>query len=222
MTVAVAEIEKRLGYVFRDKSLLEEAFTHASYVNRHGGKNNERLEYLGDSVLQLVVTEWQFRRDESASEGLLTKRRQKIVCKDALDSAVDALGVYGYLRYKGKEENLKGKAKSSLFEAIVAAIYLDGGMSAAKKFILRYANLKITDEIENPKGALQEFLQSQGKPLPVYSQFEKTGADNAPVFRCTVSAMGESARGEGRTKKEAETTAAARLLWELQSKTKKK
>lgn len=216
----IAEIEKKIGYTFEDKALLQEAFTHASFVNRRGGKNNERLEYLGDSVLQLVVTEWQYKRDEQATEGVLTKRRQKIVCKDALDSAVDALGVYGYLRYEGKEENLKGKAKSSLFEAIVAAIYLDGGMAAAEQFIFRYANLKITDEIENPKGSLQEFLQAHGKPLPVYFNFEKSGADNAPVFRCEVTAMGERARGEGRTKKEAETTAAARLLWELQSKVK--
>lgn len=215
MSFAVEEIEKKLSYTFRNKSLLKTAFTHISYANRYGEKSNERLEYLGDAILQLVVTEWQFRKEPTASEGKLSSKRQKLVCKDALDSAVDGLGVWEYLLAVGTEYNVKGKAKSSLFEAIVAAIYLDGGYKAAKKFILERGNVNFDVQEGNPKGELKEFLEKLGLGEPVY-EIEKTGKDNAPHFHCIARAMGASARGEGRTKKEAEATAAARLLWELQ------
>ena len=214
MSFAVEEIEKKLGYTFRNKNLLKTAFTHISYANRYAEKSNERLEYLGDAILQLVITEWQFRKEPNSSEGKLSAKRQKLVCKDALDSAVDGLGVWEYLLAVGTEYNVKGKAKSSLFEAIVAAIYLDGGYKAAKKFILERGNVNFDVHEGNPKGELKEFLEKQGLGEPVY-EIEKTGKDNAPHFHCIARAMGESARGEGRTKKEAEATAAARLLWEL-------
>ena len=113
----VSEVEKRIGYVFHNKNLLEEAFTHSTYAHLHGGRDNDRLEYLSDAVLELVVTEWQFRGDPQASAGKLTGERQKLVCKNALDTAIDGLGVWGYLLFEGSEENLKGKPKSSLFEA---------------------------------------------------------------------------------------------------------
>ena len=208
------EIEAKLGYTFKRKQLLEEAFTHSSYAHRHGGKNNERLEYLGDSVLQLVVTEWQYKKDESASEGKLTAKRQKLVCKDALDTAIDGLGVWEYLRASGTQYNIRGKAKSSLFEAITAAIYLDGGYAAAKRFILAHGNIRFDVTEGNPKGDLKEFLEKRGEKEPRY-QVEQSGKDNAPIFHCNAYAMGATARGEGRTKKEAEATAASRLLWEL-------
>lgn len=208
------EIEAKLGYTFKRKQLLEEAFTHSSYANRYGGKNNERLEYLGDSVLQLVVTEWQYRKDKNASEGKLTAKRQKLVCKDALDTAIDGLGVWEYLRASGTQYNIRGKAKSSLFEAITAAIYLDGGYMAAKRFILAHGNIRFDVTEGNPKGDLKEFLEKRGEQEPRY-EVEQSGKDNAPIFHCNVYAMGATARGDGRTKKEAEATAASRLLWEL-------
>ena len=214
MAFEIETIEKKLGYTFRNKSLLRTAFTHISYANRYQEKSNERLEYLGDAVLQLVVTEWQFRKEPTASEGKLSSKRQKLVCKDALDSAVDGLGVWEHLLAVGSEYNVKGKAKSSLFEAIVAAIYLDGGYKAAKKFILEHGNVNFDVQEGNPKGELKEYLEKRGLGEPRY-EIEKTGKDNAPHFRCTVSALGASARGEGKTKKEAESTAAARLLWEF-------
>ena len=83
MDFPFAEIERKIGYTFRNKSLLKTAFTHSTYANRYREKSNERLEYLGDAVLQLIVTEWQFRKDSQATEGKLTARRQKLVCKDA-------------------------------------------------------------------------------------------------------------------------------------------
>jgi ribonuclease-3 len=168
-------------------------------------------------VLQLVVTEWQYERDTQASEGVLTKERQKLVCQNALDSAVDALDVRKYLLVSGSKANIGQKTTSSLFETIVGAIYLDGGYASAQKFILAHGNLNLKKELDNPKGALQEFLQAKGQQPPTYRS-EKTGKDNAPVFHCTVSAFGAEARGEGRSKKEAEQTAASRLLWELSHK----
>ncbi len=218
MKFPFSEIEEKIGYTFRNKELLLEAFTHSTYANLHGGKDNERLEYLGDSVLQLIVTEWQYLRDEKAREGVLTKERQKLVCKEALDSAVEALGIERYLLTEGSRWNVSKKSVSSLFESLTAAIYLDGGYEAAKSFVLQYGNLHTETEVDNPKGALQEFLQKRGEDVPQY-RVEKSGQDHIPFFRCEVSAMGESARGEGRSRKEAETTAAARLLWELSRST---
>jgi ribonuclease-3 len=151
-----AEIEGKLGYEFRNKDLLKIAFTHSSYSNTYGGKDNERLEYLGDAVLQLVVTEWQFLRDRQASEGKLTAERQKLVCKDALDSAVDGLDIMRHLLAAGGEDNIGEKAKSSLFESVTAAIYLDGGYEAAKKFIHAHGNLEIVRTSNNSIGELKE------------------------------------------------------------------
>ena len=214
MDFPYAEIEKKIGYVFRNKALLLQAFTHSSYTHRNGGENNERLEYLGDTVLQLVITEWQYFADKDAHEGKLTSQRQKLVCKNALDSAVDALDVWRYLRWEGTENNVQGKAKSSLFEAITASVYLDGGYKNAKKFVLEHGNVRVNKETGNPKGELKEFLEKRGLGAPRY-EVEKTGKDNAPIFHCEVYALGASARGDGKTKKEAEATAAARLLWEI-------
>jgi len=212
------EIEKKIGYTFQDKTLIEEAFTHSSFARQYHTRDNERMEYLGDAVLELVVTEWQFLKDGEASEGKLTKSRQKLVCKDALDSAVDALGILEYLKVSGKAQyNMGEKAKSSLFEAVTAAIYLDGGYEAAKKFILTHGNLILDYTEDNPIGELKEYLEKRKKKEP-REEWEKFGADNSPTFKCTLIAEGESAKGEGRTKHEAKATAAKRLLWELKKK----
>ena len=214
MIFPYTEIEKALGYTFRDKALLQEAFTHSTYANIHGGKDNERLEYLGDAVLQLVVTEWQYKDDATANEGELTRERQKLVCGDALDDAVEGLNLQKYLLVEGGRANVGKKTVSSIFEAVAAAIYLDGGYDQAKRFILRYAVFKKSHACQNPKGALQELLQAQGKALPVYT-CQKSGKDNAPVFRCQVTAQNKTAYGEGGSKKQAEQLAAENLLKEF-------
>lgn len=217
MSFPVSEVEDKLGYTFQNKAILKQAFTHSSYAHIWGEKDNERMEYLGDSVLQLIVTEWQYENDKRA-EGKLSAHRQHFVRKEALDTLVDGLGVYRYLVFSGSAENLGDKTKSDLFEAIVAAIYLDGGYGAAKAFVLKHGNLSLEDSSKNPKGELQEWLQGRGEEPPVYSRPIKTGKDHAPSFKCTVSAMGESAEGAGKTVKEAESFAASRLLFELQRK----
>ena len=212
------EVEQKLGYVFKDKALLKQAFTHSSFANIWGDRDNERMEYLGDAVLELVVTEWQFENDKRP-EGKLSASRQHFVRKEALDSLIDGLGVYEYLIYSGSQGNLSDKTKSDLFEAIVAAIYLDGGYEPAKKFVLEHGNLSLQKEIHNYKGELQEWLQERGEEPPKYSSI-KTGKDHAPTFKCVATALGESAEGEGKSIKEAEAFAANRLLWELMKKYK--
>ncbi len=212
----IQEIEDKLGYTFQDKALLKQAFTHSSYANIWGDKDNERMEYLGDAVLQLAVTEWQYLNDKRA-EGKLSASRQHFVRKEALDTLVDGLGVYGYLLVSGGKDNLSDKTKSDLFEAIVGAIYLDGGYEKARGFILAHGNLTLGEETQNYKGALQEWLQNIGE-MPEYGKPIKMGKDHSPIFRATVRAMGEEAEGEGRTVKEAEAWAANRLLWELKKK----
>ena len=214
MSFPWTDIEQKIGYTFRNKQLLREAFTHASYSNHYGGQKNERLEYLGDAVLELIVTEWQFLRDDKASEGKLTAERQKLVCKDALDSAVDGLDIMQYLLAVGGEYNVGDKAKSSLFEAVTAAIYLDGGYEEAKRFVIKHGNLEAVPLSRNSIGELKEYLERMGQPDAQY-KFSQSGRDHAPIFKCEASALGETAKGDGKNKREAKAMAAARLLWEL-------
>jgi ribonuclease-3 len=211
MDFPIKEIEDKIEYTFQNKALLKEAFTHSTYANVHGGKDNERMEYLGDAVLQLVVTEWQYSRDARADEGKMTSQRQKFVCEEALDEAVRALGLQNYLLVSGGKANVGKKTISSLFETVIAAIYLDGGYDAAKKFIVKYVRLEEQASPVNHKGALQEFLQSKKEQPPTYETV-KTGKDNAPTFLTKAEAMGMAATGEGGSKREAEQQAARALL----------
>ena len=214
MAFPFAEIEEKIGYRFQNKELLKEAFTHSTYANVHGGKDNERMEYLGDAVLQLVVTDWQYARNQRAEEGMLTRERQRLVCEDALDEAVRALKLQNYLLISGGSSNVGKKTISSLFETVIAAIYLDGGYQPAKEFILEHGRLEEEAFPVNYKGDLQEYLQSKGENTPVY-ETEKMGKDNAPTFIASVTAMGRTARGEGGSKKAAQAEAAKNLLQQL-------
>ena len=204
------EIEKKIGYTFRDKKLLLEAFTHSTYANKHGGKDNERLEYLGDTVLQLVVTEWQFLNRVDAQEGALTKERQTLVCEETLFEAVERLNVKQYLLVEGRAENIGRKTVSSIFETLTAAVYLDGGYEAAKTFVYTHAGLHKTSQEKNPKSVLQEYLQGRGEDVPKYV-CKKSGKDNAPTFVCEATAGLRSAKGVGGSKKAAEQNAAEAL-----------
>lgn len=211
MRFPTEEIEKKLGYVFKDKGLLTQAFVHSSYGRVKKIPDNERMEYLGDSVLQLIVTEWQYFRDDSG-EGKMTKDRQRLVCEETLLAEVEELGLQKHLLYLGKKlTNVGAKAFSSLFETVVAAIYLDGGYAPAKEFVLE----RMSDRDDtNYKGELQEYLQSRGDTFPTYT-LEKEGKDNAPVYTARVSAGGFTAQGTGKTKKSAEQLAAKNLLAKL-------
>ena len=213
MSFPHTEIENKIEYAFQDKTLLQTAFTHSTYSNAHGGKDNERLEYLGDAVLQLIVTEWQIQTSK-AQEGALTKNRQKLVCEDALFNAIKDMDVTKYLLIEGGKANVGKKTISSLFETIIAAIYLDGGYAPAKAFVHRFLLRAEQTQDRNPKGELQEYLQGIGADLPVYESV-KEGKDNAPTFVCKVIAQGKSAQGTGSSKRQAEQIAAAALLAQL-------
>ena len=159
-------LEKEIGYTFRDKTLLKTAFVHSTYANAHGGEDNERLEFLGDSVLQLVVSEMLYFREKKGktlNEGEMTALRQALVRKEALLEAAEKLSLKNFLLVEGGEANVGGKTVSSLFETLSAAVYLDGGYEAAKRFILEHLAVS---RGENYKGELQEFLQKKGLPTP--------------------------------------------------------
>ena len=216
----IAQAEKKIGYTFKNKRLLVQAFTHCTYANQFGGGDNERLEFLGDSVLQLIVTEELYAKKGNLSEGDMTALRQKYVSGAALETAVCKTGAEKLLLYFGKKENIGKKAVQSLFESVLAAIYLDGdgtfgdGYKNARAFVNKRL---LCGEKENYKGRLQEFLQGAGKVLPRYETLGKTGADNAPVFLVRVSAASKngeclSAEGRGTSIKKAEEQAAKNLL----------
>lgn len=214
MSFPCGEIEEKIGYVFRDKELLKTAFTHSSYVNGRGGESNERLEFLGDAVLQLAVTEDLYQRADRPDEGEMTRLRQELVSGEALLRESERLGLKEYLLYSGGEANIGEKTLSSLFETVTAAVYLDGGYAAAKRFV---ADNLVFRERKNRKGELQIFLQKRGKDLPKYEIVSKTGADNAPEFTCRATAEGKSAFGKGGRKSEAEAEAAEALFKLLES-----
>lgn len=199
-------IERVLGYHFKDKDLLGTAFTHSSYAYQFGAESNERLEFLGDAVLQLAVTETLLASCKE-DEGKLTELRKQYVSRSALEQAEARAGLMQYLRYAGSRENIGGKTNSNLFEAVVGAIYLDGGARPVKKFLNKYL-IKI--ETENYKTILQEYVQERQKSVPAYHVREYEGQ-----FECTVSALGLSATGMGASKKAAETAAAKALCEKL-------
>ena len=209
-------LEKKLGYAFSNKGLLQKAFTHSSYANVHGGEDNERMEYLGDAVLALIVTEKQYLSGEF-SEGEMTEERQSVVSKDALFECAEELELKEFLRYEGGERNVGKKTVSSLFETVVAAIYLDGGYAAAKLFVLPFVERLKVHKKTNYKQELQEFLQKHGLALPTYLA-EKIGKDHAPEFFVTVITEGGKGTGQGSSKKDAEQAAAKDLLGKLLGK----
>lgn len=216
------KIEKAIGYVFRDKRLLLEAFTHSTYANHFDRRSNERLEFLGDAVLEMVISENLYHTEPHLSEGEMTKLRQKYVDKPPLEHIADTLGLTDSLLYYGTAtENVGKKAKSSLVESLIAAIYLDGdgvkgdGYQNAREFIEK--NIRISDEV-NYIGKLQELLQQSGYGLPKYSEAKQTGQDNKPTFSVTVTACEKSATGKGTSKQGARKEAAKKLLNILQEK----
>ena len=203
--------EEAIGYAFRDRALLRTAFTHNSYANFRGEESNERMEFLGDAVIQLVVTEALYR-NSAADEGELTRIRKNYVARPALERAANRAGLMRFMRYSGGESNIAGKTASNLFEAVTAAIYLDGGMDCARAFLHTF----LTEaKLENYKSVLQEYTQEREKKTPEYS-----GEEGEHGFRCTVSALGQSATAEAPSKKLAEQDA-AKALYEILTKGKR-
>jgi ribonuclease-3 len=216
-------LEQRLGYRFANLALLDRALTHASLANetaslRHA--DNEALEFLGDSVLGLIVTDLLHRRDPDGAEGAKSRRRAQLVSASSLARRAAELGLPEMLLLGRGEEKTGGREKSALwanaYEALVAALYLDGGFEAAHRFVRAdfARDFEVPDEeLEDPKSRLQELLQGEGRPVPRYGVVEEEGPSHRRRFRveCRLD-DGTVTTGEGHSKKEAQQQAAREAL----------
>src|SRR5271169_5511459 len=223
----LSEFQARLGYAFRDEGRLRLALTHPSVAHESGTPmpHNQRLEFLGDAVLQLVLTRELYEKFATFGEGPLTKARAKLVNRRSLAERARQLNLGPHLILSRGEESSGGRERASAladtFESLLGAIFLDGGFDAAREFILReftadFSTLAESSGIENPKGELQELLQSRSPNAPEYQTVSATGPDHDRVFECIVQHEGvELARGRGKSKKAAESDAALAALKKL-------
>ena len=224
----IAALERRLGYRFRDIGLLEHALTHKSKAHEDatgGVVDNESLEFLGDAVLGFVVADLLYREFPQFQEGQKSKAKAALVSTAALAELGLRLGLGAYLLLGRGEEKTGGRQKQALLadgcEAVIAAVYLDGGIEAARDFILselaeEIEHVRSPDFLRDFKSALQERLQAAGRPLPDYEVTAEHGPDHDKRFHVTVLVQGEVlADSEGRTKKEAEQASARKALARL-------
>ena len=222
--------QEKIGYEFNDKMLLRRCFTHASYAHENGGDDNELLEFFGDSILEFVVTEYLFKHSYG-DEGKLTEFRKDLVSKEPLQKAMEYLDLNQYVLL-GNGLNLSGnydeKLFSSVYEALVAGIYLDGGIKEAKNFITRtlISNYEKRQERidkktkknqeKDSKSLLQEYVQKRKLGSISYESMGRKGPDHMPEFREAVLLNGTRlAEGVGKTKKSAQTEAATKALLKL-------
>ena len=219
------ELEKKLNYTFRDPALLSEALSHSSYANEHRAahlNSNERLEFMGDSVLGFVTAEFLFVQHPDLPEGDLTRIRAALVCEQSLYEVARKLELGKYLKLGRGEEAGGGRERTSILadatEAVFAAVYLDGGIGAASQLIHRVLldaekEEAVEERRKDYKTALQELIQRTPGRTITYQLVEETGPDHCRVFVMEVSVDGQvSGRGEGRSKKEAEQAAAKAAL----------
>jgi ribonuclease-3 len=221
------EIESKLGYTFKDKNLLALAFVHRSFINENRfltEKHNERLEFLGDSILGLLVSEYLYRYLPGTPEGELSHLRSRLVEATSCYDYVKQLDVEKYILL-GKGEKLSGgrgrdSILADLFEAIIGAIYLDGGLDSARKFIFKNFSKDIDSILKTPvsnwKAVLQDYSQKKHQKAPVYTIISEAGPDHSKTFVISVSINDEEvARGEGTSKKEAQQNAARNAVERL-------
>ncbi len=225
------EVEQALGYGFRDPALLEAALTHRSRFHEQGPEallHYERLEFLGDALLGLIVSDWLYRDDPEASEGHLSRRRQSVVRTHSLAKAALELGLDRAIRLGKGEELSGGRKKPSLladaFEAVLGAIYIDSGIRASRSFVRRALGpaLEQTRQTgwaaEDYKTRLQEMIQAQLRRTPCYRIVSRTGPDHALNFEAEVHVGGDVlGRGSGTSRKLAEQAAARQALEQIQS-----
>ena len=218
----IAQIESKLQYNFKNKELLQRAFTHSSYAKIADIKDNERMEFLGDAILDMIVSEYLCARYPDCNVGVLSTMRSNIVSAKGLRPVVERLGVMRYLLVSIGALNIKAesqKIESDLYEAIVCAIYLDGGISAAQNFIINTLSQSMESislvEQKDSKTLLQEYCQKCKLPSPKYSLIERSGTDNNPTYKYALY-IGDALKsyGEGPSKKAAEQCAAKKLVTE--------
>lgn len=212
----ISEAEKIIGYKFKDKKLLLKALTHSSYSNEHRVESNERLEFLGDAIIEFIITERLYLEFKN-KEGDLSKIRSKIVSEKPLSEAIDKLGLEKcLLKGVGESKNsISSKAvKCDMFEAIVGAIYLDGGIENAKSFFNvavgdKLNNIKLNGFVDDPKTKLQELL----KQAKIVYQTSKSGADHKPTYKTNVFINDvKMGKGIGSNKRESEEMAANQAI----------
>lgn len=226
---SLEELEGKLGYSFVDRSLLANALLHRSHIHVTGqerGSSNERLEFLGDAVLGLVVNEHLYREFLDSSEGDLTKMKSLLVCGACLSEVAGEHDLGAHIRMSRSEAATGGRERSSILadttEAVIGAVYLDGGLEAARGVIRRIlldgaAHVLANRSERNYKSRLQELIQAEHKTPPRYKVVAVEGPDHDRVFRVAVSFEGQVLGvGEGRNKKAAEQTAAAAALAALE------
>ena len=218
-------LEEKLGYVFQDRSLLENALTHSSCANESRGKlqSNERLEFLGDSILGMVVADHLYRNHPDLPEGELTRTRAALVCEESLVEVAAELNLGEYLRLGKGEESGGGRHRPSIqadaVEAVLAAVYLDGGIGSARKIIQRYILCREIEGLNSSrdyKTALQELVQRESGQVLKYRLTGEEGPDHDKRFFVEVDLNGAPlGSGKGHSKKEAEQMAAKAAIAKL-------
>lgn len=225
MNRKLEKLEQVIGYRFQDRNLLAHAMTHSSYANeKHWEKsrNNERLEFLGDAVLELVSSDFLFHKNSRMPEGEMTRTRASMVCEQALAYCAGEIHLGEYLLLGRGEEATGGRARSSVvsdaMEALIGSIYLDGGFASAKEFIHKF----ILNDLENKqlfydsKTILQEMVQGMGKEALTYELLGEEGPEHNRVYEtCAKIGSREIGRGQGRSKKAAEQMAAYKGILRL-------
>jgi len=213
----IHEFEKEIAHSFAESALLTRALTHSSI----GADNNERLEFLGDAVLEFLASEYLYARHANLSEGEMTRVRASSVCEGALFSAARDMRLGEFINLSKGEENSGGRRKPSIladaFEALLAAVYLDGGLDAARAFFHKYVagliERAVHGDNKDAKTRLQEILQKDGAVKIEYAVLGESGLDHEKRFLCAVIVDGrELGRGSGLSKKEAEQHAAAAAI----------
>ena len=218
-------LEEKLGYRFQNLALLENALTHSSCANESRGKlqSNERLEFLGDSILGMVVADHLYRNHPDLPEGVLTRTRAALVCEDSLVVVAEELGLGEYLRLGKGEEAGGGRNRPSIradaVEAVLAAVYLDGGIGSARKIIQKFILSREVAGLTKPqdyKTALQELVQRENGQVLAYRLVGEEGPDHNKRFFVEVTLNGSPVgAGSGRSKKEAEQMAAKAAVEKL-------
>ena len=221
--MSISAFEEIIGYTFKDKELLKTALTHSSYANENKlHEDNERLEFLGDSVLGFVTAEYLFSQFKNRPEGELTKLRAAVVCEKSLFKFAEKISLGQYI-YMGKGEDHSGGRNrpsivSDAFEAVIAAMYLDGGIDVVKPYILGFIAEAVKREasFKDNKSLLQEEIQKNKGNTISYEEIGESGPDHDKTFIFAVKLNGEViGKGEGRSKKEAEQAAAGDALANL-------
>lgn len=214
----LSELESRIGYAFTDRGILDQALTHASLQKK--SYDNERLEFLGDRVLGLAVAGMLYKAYPDEDEGKLAKRHTALVQQMALVMIANKLALGGFIHLSAGEVRAGGQQNETILadavEALLGAIYLDGGYQAAEKFVTEAWRELLNGQMappEDPKTRLQEWVQQRGLPLPAYKVIGKSGSDHAPMFEIEVSVVSfGAATASASSKRAAEKEAAARML----------